>query len=43
MIEKAKSKLEENKALVLAGLLGVSVIGAYLYFKPTTPKDNKKS
>jgi hypothetical protein len=37
MIEKVKQKLGENKVYVLAAVFGVSALGAYLYFKSSSP------
>lgn len=42
MIEKAKQIFKDNKTLILPALVGVSVVGAFLYFQPKTPKDNEQ-
>ena len=42
MIDKAKQKLKENKNLLVAALLGVSTVGAFLYFRPQPPKNSKQ-
>lgn len=42
MIEKIKQKLEGNQIKVLAAVLGVSAVAAFLYFRPKPPKDSEK-